>query len=224
MKASHGDGDRVVVVGLFQRDEDVTRAVRGLREAGFTDRDIGLAARSRETQDRLTEETGTKTAEAGAAGAVGGGVLGGVVGLLAGVGAIVIPGIGPIIAGGVLASTLAGAGMGAVAGGIGGALIGLGVKETEARHFEEGFQSGGILLTVEAGQRAAEARTIMAYHGADLGPTYRLTPTADGDEAYTADPLAAAPDEADSIWRGNERRYRNDPAYSGPERRASLAS
>ena len=46
------------------------------------------------------------------------------IGLLAGVGALAIPGIGPIIAGGALASTLAGAGIGAAAGGLLGALWG----------------------------------------------------------------------------------------------------
>jgi hypothetical protein len=241
MNASQQGGDRVVVVGLFQRDEDVTRAIRGLREAGFPESGIGLAARNREQQDQLTEETGTKAAQSGAAGAVGGGVLGGVIGLLAGVGAIAIPGVGPIIAGGVLASTLAGAGVGAVAGGIGGALVGMGVHEGEARHFEQGFNAGGILLTVEAGTRAAEARTVMGYHGADLGPTYRLSASPDDEEGIrTGAGLAASSrhdpsdrslmdrvldghageeHEADEAWRGNERRYRHDPGYSGPERR-----
>ena len=73
--------------------------------------------------------------------------------LLAGVGALAIPGVGPIIAGGALASTLAGAGIGAAAGGIIGALAGMGVPEEDARHFERGFQQGGVLVTVAAGGR-----------------------------------------------------------------------
>jgi len=69
-----------------------------------------VAARDKGQQKDLTESTGTGVAEGAGKGAVGGGVLGGIVGLLAGVGALVIPGIGPIIAGGALASTLAGTG------------------------------------------------------------------------------------------------------------------
>jgi uncharacterized protein (TIGR02271 family) len=100
-------------------------------------------------------------------------VVGGVIGLLAGVGALAIPGVGPIIAGGALASTLAGAGIGAAAGGLLGALVGMGVPEEDARHFEQGFQQGGILVTVQAGERADLARQALTEVGADLGPSRR---------------------------------------------------
>ena len=61
-------------------------------------------------------------------------------GVLAGIGALAIPGVGPIIAGGALASTLAGAGIGAAAGGLLGALVGLGIPEEEARYYETGLR------------------------------------------------------------------------------------
>jgi uncharacterized protein (TIGR02271 family) len=96
-----------------------------------------------------------------------------VIGLLAGVGALAIPGVGPIIAGGTLASTLAGAGIGAAAGGLLGALVGMGVPEEDAKHFDEGFRSGGTLVTVSAGNRAEEARTCLYESGADLGSVGR---------------------------------------------------
>jgi hypothetical protein len=82
----------------------------------------------------------------------------------------VIPGLGPILAGGALASTLAGAGIGAAAGSLIGALVGMGVPEEEARHFERGFQEGAILITVQAGQRRERARRALLEVGADLGP------------------------------------------------------
>jgi uncharacterized protein (TIGR02271 family) len=117
----------------------------------------------------LIEGTGTQAAEGAATGAIGGGVLGGVIGLLAGVGALAIPGVGPIIAGGTLASTLAGAGIGAAAGGLLGALVGMGVPEEDAKHFDQGFRAGGTLVTVAAGNREEEARTCLYEAGADLG-------------------------------------------------------
>jgi uncharacterized protein (TIGR02271 family) len=95
--------------------------------------------------------------------------LGGVIGLLAGVGALAIPGVGPIIAGGTLASTLAGAGIGAAAGGLLGALVGMGVPEEDAEHFDQGFRAGGTLVTVNAGNRVEEARTCLYESGADMG-------------------------------------------------------
>jgi uncharacterized protein (TIGR02271 family) len=48
----------------------------------------------------------------------------------------------------------------------------MGVPEEDARHFERGFQEGGILVTVQAGDRAEEAREALSLGGADLGPTW----------------------------------------------------
>jgi uncharacterized protein (TIGR02271 family) len=158
------------VVGLFHDSSAAERAIRDLKTAGFSDREIGVIMQNRDEERRLATDTGTKAGETAAAGAVGGGVLGGIVGLLAGVGALVIPGIGPIIAGGALASTLAGAGIGAAAGGLIGALVGMGIPEEDARYYESGLQEGGILVTVEAGANAAEARQILLDAGAQFGP------------------------------------------------------
>src|SRR5215207_5298812 len=158
------------VVGLFRDSTTAERAIRDLKDAGFTDSQIGVLMQDRAEQRKFAEDTGTKAGEGAAAGAATGGILGGVVGLLAGVGALVIPGIGPIIAGGALASALAGAGIGAAAGGLAGALIGLGIPEEEARHYERGFREGGILVTVEAGPRKVQARQILLNAGADFGP------------------------------------------------------
>jgi uncharacterized protein (TIGR02271 family) len=173
------------VVGLFQDQPSAEAAIQRLTSAGFTEQQIGVAVRDREQQQAITEGTGTQAAEGATTGALGGGVVGGVIGLLAGVGALAIPGIGPIIAGGALASTLAGAGIGAAAGGLLGALVGMGIPEEDAKHFEEGFRQGGILVTVQAGARVPEAREALSQGGADLGPTnreYARTATTGGTE------------------------------------------
>jgi uncharacterized protein (TIGR02271 family) len=175
------------VVGLFRDQPAAERAIQRLTAAGFTQEQIGVAVRDRERQDAIIDETGTQAAEGAKTGAVSGGVVGGVVGLLAGVGALAIPGIGPIIAGGALASTLAGAGIGAAAGGLLGALVGMGIPEEDARHFEHGFKQGGILVTVNAGARSAEARRSLLESGADLGPTARTTAEATTGYAGTSD-------------------------------------
>ncbi len=161
------DGD--TVVGLFRDQPSAERAIQSLKAAGFPERQIGVAVRDRAQQEAITEGTGTQAAEGAATGAMSGGVVGGVIGLLAGVGALAIPGIGPIIAGGALASTLAGAGIGAAAGGLLGALVGMGIPEEDARHFERGFQEGGVLVTVQAGARGTEARQVLHDSEADLG-------------------------------------------------------
>jgi uncharacterized protein (TIGR02271 family) len=158
------------VVGLFRDATEAERSIRDLKAAGFSDSQIGVLMQDRAEERRFAMDTGTKTGEGAATGAVSGGVLGGIVGLLAGVGALAIPGIGPIIAGGALASTLAGAGIGAAAGGLIGALIGMGIPEEDARYYESGLREGGILVTVDAGANAAQARRILLDAGAEFGP------------------------------------------------------
>jgi uncharacterized protein (TIGR02271 family) len=160
---------KATVVGLFHNQADAERAIQRLKEEGFSESQIGVAIKDPEQQKDLIEGTGTQAAEGATTGAIGGGVLGGVIGLLAGVGALAIPGVGPIIAGGTLASTLAGAGIGAAAGGLLGALVGMGVPEEDAKHFDQGFRAGGTLVTVNAGNRAEEARNCLYESGADLG-------------------------------------------------------
>ena len=162
---------RGTVVGLFRKTIAAERSISDLKDAGFTDQQIGVLMRDADQERKLAEQTGTKAGEAAAAGAITGGALGGLVGLLAGIGALVIPGIGPIIAGGALASTLAGAGIGAAAGGLVGALIGLGIPEEEARYYELGLQEGGILVSVDAGARAVEARNVLRNAGAEFAPS-----------------------------------------------------
>jgi hypothetical protein len=168
---------RTVVAGLFTEREAAVAAIDDLKAAGFDAEDVGVAMRDRSDQGDLAQETGTKAAGGAATGALGGGLLGGALGLLVGLGALAIPGIGPVLAGGALATAfglgggtaVAGAGIGAAAGGLVGALVGMGIPEADARHFEEGFNAGGVLVTVNGGGRAADAATVLRRHGADLG-------------------------------------------------------
>jgi hypothetical protein len=211
------------VVGLFQNQADAERAIQRLKEAGFSEDQIGVAIKDRQQQNELIEGTSTQAAEGAATGAIGGGVLGGVIGLLAGVGALAIPGVGPIIAGGTLASTLAGAGIGAAAGGLLGALVGMGVPEEDAQHFDQGFRAGGTLVTVNPENRVDEARTCLYESGADMGSLGRglVSDTVRREEARM-EPSGDARIQGDTeAWRGNERRYHDDASYSGPERRLS---
>jgi len=100
---------------------------------------------SRHDRDRDGADNG---AEGAATGAGIGATVGGIAGLLAGLGIIAIPGIGPVVAAGWLASTAVIAAAGGVAGGILGALTEAGVSEEDAQVYAEGVRRGGTLLTV----------------------------------------------------------------------------
>ena len=156
---------RETVVGVFDDRDDAEDAINALKEAGFRADEIGVAARDRDTAGVLAEDTGTQAGTGAATGALTGGLLGGVAGWLVGIGALAIPGIGPLVAAGPLAAALGGAALGATGGGLIGALTGAGVPEDEAKWYDERVRGGGILVSVNAHGRYDEARSIMREHG-----------------------------------------------------------
>lgn len=95
-----------------------------------------------------TVEPVTQAGPFAAAGAITTGLVGGVIGAAA---ALLIPGFGLAIAGGIIATTIGGAAIGAAAGGLIGALMGMDITEEEAHHYEHHFKSGRILVIVKAG-------------------------------------------------------------------------
>jgi uncharacterized protein (TIGR02271 family) len=157
---------RNTVVGVFDDRDDAQRAIEALKDAGFRSEDIGITMRDRKEAEALVEDTGTHAGAGAATGAMAGGVLGGLAGWLVGIGALAIPGIGPIVAAGPIAAALTGAAVGAAGGGLIGALTGMGVPEEEARWYESEVGRGGILVTAGAEGRYDEARSIMLRHGA----------------------------------------------------------
>ncbi len=158
------------VVGLFDTSAQAQTAVEQLRSSGISPNAISVAMKSNDNTDVTNTTVTDTTADTGSGivtGAVGGGVLGGLAGLLVGVGALAIPGLGPLVVAGPLATTLIGAGVGAAAGGLVGALVNAGVPEEEAKMYETGVQRGGVLVTVRTpdGQEQM-ARNVLNANGA----------------------------------------------------------
>jgi len=88
---------------------------------------------------------------------------------LAGIGALTLPGIGPLLLAGPLVGALAGLGAAGPMGGLAGALAGLGLPEYEATCYEGRLKEGGILLSVNCDdpEWAGRARTILTQTGAE---------------------------------------------------------
>lgn len=137
------------LVGIYDTEQEAIDAVNSLKTQGYAPEDISVIGKNKDEVNEINEETGTKAGEGAVAGAATGGVLGGLTGLLAGIGALAIPGVGPIIAAGPIAATLAGAAAGAGVGGLAGALIGMGLPEEDAERYEGYVKEGKILVVVE---------------------------------------------------------------------------
>jgi hypothetical protein len=157
---------RSTAIGVFQDRAQAERAVDELHRAGFRNDEIGFV--TRDGKHVVTDATDTEVrAESGAAaGAVTGGILGA---LLGGVAALSVPGVGPVVAAGLLAGVLGGTAAGAWGGGLLGALIGLALPEEEARYYQGEVEAGRALVIVQAGDRYAEAVGILSR----CGGTYR---------------------------------------------------
>ena len=78
---------------------------------------------------------------------------------------LLIPGVGPIVAGGVLAASFGFAIAGTAVGGILGAMAGLGVSEEEAKFYEREFNEGRAIVAVKAENRTAQATQILLEQG-----------------------------------------------------------
>lgn len=161
------------IIGLFKHEYEADAAIVALQRAGFGSNNLGAIAPNSVVQKVNRQEDveqGSIQAD-DKLGASGGAAIGGLMGLLLGLGAVVIPGIGPVLAAGTIASALgltaASTGMGLIAGGLLGALTSLGISEEEAQAYDEGVKQGGILVVVAAEEaQAAQVREIMGQHGA----------------------------------------------------------
>ena len=136
------------VFGIAKSEEQATRIVNSLKEAGFSNDDVSVLLPDRAGSRDFAHEHHTKAPEGAAAGAVAGGLTAGVLGWLVGIGTIAIPGVGPLIAAGPIMAALSGAAAGGAVGTLAGALVGLGIPEYEAKQYEGKVKNGNILISV----------------------------------------------------------------------------
>jgi hypothetical protein len=163
------DNKKTAVFGIYTTNQSAENAVNVLTKSGFPISDISvLVPETLGSRDMGTVKA-TKAPEGTTAGASSGAVLGGALGLLAGIGALAIPGVGPLIAAGPIMATLAGVGLGGVVGGVTGALIGLGIPEYEAKRYEGRIQKGGILLSVhcDTSDEIKQAKEVLERTGGE---------------------------------------------------------
>jgi hypothetical protein len=141
-------GKNTAAFGIYRTQADVEYAVDLLRAEGFRNTDISVLFPENQGTKDFAVEKSTKAPEGTATGVTTGAVVGGALGWLAGIGALAIPGVGPLIAAGPIVAALTGVGVGGAIGGIAGALIGIGIPEYEAKRYEGRIKEGGILLSV----------------------------------------------------------------------------
>ncbi len=149
-----GQGTKTVI-GVFSDRPSAEKAIGELRNQGFGSEEINIIGQKGGSTTTYEDDVSD--------GALTGGTLGGIGGLLVGVGALAIPGVGPIVAAGPIAAALSGA----VAGGIAGGLIDWGIPAETSRKYEQQVAQGGILAVIKTDSaKVQQAAQILRQGGA----------------------------------------------------------
>ena len=166
---------RTTLVGVFEDRAAAERAVDELEQNNFKSDQVGFAIRGDDVAPggMITDAQGTKDARGAITGAATGAGLGAILGAAA---AMLLPGVGPVVAAGILTMAFGGAIAGTAVGGIFGAMAGLGISEEEAKYLEQEFHSGRAIVAVKAGPRCVEAAEILRRHGGHDLESRRVTP------------------------------------------------
>ncbi len=189
-------------VGVFNTRAEAEHALHELNNSGFPMNKISVIAKDADRQEDIAgvdvqDKVGNKADEGASAGALTGGVLGGATGLLVGLGALAIPGVGPIVLAGevatALATTLAGGAIGAAAGGLIGALVGLGIPEERAKVYSDRVSRGHFLVMVDGSEaEIARAEAVLTGRGIEDFGIYDVPDSTTTGAGY------AAPDSLDT--------------------------
>src|SRR5690242_1487565 len=138
-------------IGIFDNPNDARRAMEMLRDSGLALDDLSIISRASKGDLEVSSAGDVSAGQGAAVGAVWGGLVG--------LATLVIPGVGPFIAGGALFAALTGVVTGAVIGGVAAALMEFGgIPEEEARSYESLVYEGKTLVAVKA--REEDARHV----------------------------------------------------------------
>jgi hypothetical protein len=152
------------VAGIFAARADAERAIENLRALGLTEDNINLLSPGR-TEQQIESVPTTETEQPGMGNAVGG-VVGGAMGAAGGMtlgaaaASLLVPGVGPIMAAGLIGAALFGAGGVAAGMAAGGALegeIAQGLPHDEVFVYEDALRQGRTVLIVSAEDEQAES-------------------------------------------------------------------
>lgn len=192
-------GKNTAAFGIFPTRPAAETAVDRLTSAGFSNQDVSVLMSDRNSSKDFATEKNTKAPEGTATGVGVGGTVGGTLGLLAGIGALAIPGVGPLIAAGPIMGALAGLGVGGAVGGLVGALVGMGIPEYEAKRYEGHVKDGGILVSVhcESSEEISRAKDVLkAAGGQDIASS--------GEKSVSTHDIDNNRDHADSATRRHD--------------------
>ena len=173
--------NRNLVSAVFDSRSEAERAVTELRSAGLSDSAISIVAQHDGT-NTTTDGAGDESTK----GFIAKTAAGAGVGTLLGIAALAIPGVGPLVAAGAIATAaipgaaLTGAALGAAAGGLTALLTSHGVSEEDAAYYEGRINDGGVFVSVDTGNAdltSEAAGDILYRNGGHSSARTKMTST-----------------------------------------------
>lgn len=154
-----------LILGLFESTSSAAAAARDLRALGITRERVSVVARSHDEEGALAEATGASPGSemedsrtASRLGELSAHLLAAI--------ALVVPGVGPIVADGPLAAGL-GEAAGHVAGGLARTLHQAGLDRADAERWEARIEAGAILIGAHVDDRTLSgAKEVFERNGA----------------------------------------------------------
>ena len=158
------------VTGVFSSMADAERTALQLEEIGISNDAVGIIAGNETGKHREYLEKSKHASRSAGAAAASGAATGGGVGILASLVVLAIPGVGPIIAGGAIATVITGLGIGAAGGGLISAFHDMSISHEEAPLYEEAVRRGELLVVAQVDDplEARAADLMIANGGRDI--------------------------------------------------------
>jgi hypothetical protein len=163
------------IVSLYAELSKARDAVQDLVRAGFSRDTISLVTRDVDKRyaayfERPETQAGESPPDDEEAGAITGGIVGGLAGMLLGLGVVAIPGVGPALTAGPLATAVVGAGAGTITGSLVRAIVEWDVPAEEAEYYAERVRQGNTLIcvTTTADQADRAASILKRYHPVEV--------------------------------------------------------
>ena len=156
------------VVGVYAHLDQAEEAVRELGKGGFPIQHVSIIAANLGSEKKV--HGFVTSCDVAKSAARTGAWVGGIFGLLVGAAFVWVPGVGPLVVAGSMASVLLGGLEGAVAGaasaGLLGWLMSLGISEQHILKYEQHVKAGKYLVIAHGpADEVARARTILAGTG-----------------------------------------------------------
>jgi hypothetical protein len=149
------------VFGTYENGSAVESAVRGFKDAGFSGSEISVILPENRSSKEMVSESATKGPQSATVAPDSG--IAGAMEWLVGLGAMTLPGLGPVVAVGPLVAALAAVGVGGASGSFAGSLVALGMSQADASQYEHELLKGEVLVAIrcQSAEHCQRAKEIM---------------------------------------------------------------